>query len=567
MNQRSTNSLFFYGLLLFSYLFNLWCSVLNPPPGGYFTVDEQFIADSGVMMLYGATPRCLDWPAMPMVLVFYALGVLNWLVYWVTHAGEAHSLAGIFGLADRATYGYLTDRIPLILAGRFVQITLACGLLLAVIRLVGRSGRIPERVRGPLLVVLLLNPDTLTRFGAIRPEALAYSLSVWLTAHLLLSDADKRGFTSRALLLMGALFSQRLIFLFLMPFYLGALYWRDPHRSGRPTSRLLYWLGGILLVTLVCLPVAWTDSLVIVKAFLGGMAVKIAGVTPVGGLNTSYLTGVLADPASAIMLVLTLVGAVQLFRLYPDRVVSVLFIGSTALYALSVLRSATIFPTHTQPLRVAGLFLTAYGIGAWQLPERVGQRVPSLVTAGLTLLFVWQGTQFQMHMHQLTNQQSVVNWYNTLPANTTVAFDPDFNLLVNRSRAALASEWRAMTDSTLTRQKLDRMNQTLGGGATASSFVLMQTTLLEDERMQVIQQQILAAYTRDNQYPTPYFYVDKPGIVSYFLTDVDARQRFGQGQIRYWVSRELRPNERLVREFKALGSFPYYVYKSPVHIH
>lgn len=555
-----------YGLLALVLLFNLGFGVLQPPNLGFYTTDEQFIADSGVFMLYGATPRCLDWPAVPMLLVFQGLILGQWVLTLAQNLSAIHSLADVFAVGDQLAYNYLTNRTPLIIAGRLIQILLSVALLIPAVQIVSRSGRIPDGVRLPVIMLITINPDTLTGFGVLRPEAIAYSLAVWLTIHLLFTNSQRSDFVTIALVLAGMLFAQRLIYVFLLPFIVGALYLRDA--ENRPDSRrfdsrrFMALTGWMVVATLWWLPFFWTNLLVVAKAFAGGVAMKMTHEGSTGPFNIGFIGQTLTDPAGLVAVVLTGIGAGLFLRQYPARWVAWLFVATGSLYLLNVLRSPLIYPTHTLPVRTAGIVLLGYGIGGFgRLKTLITNWLPTVIAGVLACWFGWNGYLFQRNAHLSTNLADVLTWYNALPADTPVAMEPEFSSWVNRSTAALDFELQATNDTLLTRQKLRRLAGAVGGSVTTTAQpVLMTTSLLEDERLFTVQNQILRQYTPARTHPTPQFFSLTTGFVNYFITVQQATEGVKNGQFRYLVMAQQQPGLTPVKTYADKAGLPYFVY-------
>ena len=360
-DSRLPSSFWAYACVALVIGFHLFVTFIYPPDGGYFTTDEQFIADSGVFMVYGATPRCLDWPGIPMVLVFYLLGLGQSALNIIGAAGHGGlSAVGVFGIIDQTTNAYLLDRIPLIRAGRLVQILLVFGLLIGTVRTIYRadSARLPPVMRLPLAIILCLQYDCLVWPPAIRPEGLAYALFVCLSVQLLFGEQAQRGWRLTVLILTALLLSQRLLFVFTMPFILGTLL----VRVGPNWRQAVRIVGGLLVCLLLTMPFLWTDTLVLLKSFFGGLLMKVNGGTQASFFNWGYVQTMVLPAPTAWLPLLTVLGGVAFWRFYPSKLTAGLLVGTLALLTVSIFHSSVIYITHTLPLRAMSVLLLAYAV-------------------------------------------------------------------------------------------------------------------------------------------------------------------------------------------------------------
>ncbi len=554
-----------YGLLVAGLLFCLYWSVLNPPVGVYYTTDEQFIADSGVLMVYGLTPRCFDWPAIPMVLVYYLLTLVHIAFDLLTHLSALHGLTGIFSRIDHTIAQYFADRTAYLLAGRVLQIMLAGGLLALLIRIINRADpqRLPPVAGQLLMLLLVLNTDLLIGTTVIRPEGLAYPLAMLLTGLILVGRLTTRQSLLWGLLLTALLISQRLIFAFLLPFWLGGLLLR----TGRFSVRYLVQLSaGLLVALLLTMPFIWTDTLILVKAFAGGVLVKVNAPGHQSGFNWPFLWTSLQVPSNWIYS-LTLIGGYVFIRQYPQRAVAWLLVGTLLLYGLMVFRSSTIYPTHTLPLRCLSLPLTAYGGAAvcqW-LAERIrwwragGTLATGMFGILMGILFVAESVEYQKLNHQPLIQQSVLAWLQTLPATDTVLMPNEFEGVIRKSRSCLQRELEAIESPVMSRPKLNRIMSYIGGGNASS--VLLEATLFEDEKAAIMQHKLLIQDATQAQPADTYFYSPDVGFINYYLPREAALDDFQRGRYTYLLTDQALVEPPL-RTFNQGRGVIYFLYKS-----
>ncbi|MEZ0541948.1 hypothetical protein [Fibrella arboris] len=539
--------------------FALWISFVHPPDGGYFTTDEQFIADSGVFMLFGATPRCLDWPGIPMVLVFYLLALGQCLINLVGAAASGSlSAVGVFEVVDKTAYTYLLDRVPLIVAGRIVQILLVGGLLTWCVRIVHRAGTslLPPVLRLPLVLILCIQYDVLTSTPVIRPEGLSYALFAVASLLILFGEFPARSWRQPAtvLLLIALLISNRLLFVFTFPFLLGGLLFR----MGWSWLRVLGVLGTFLLFVLLTMPFIWTDSFVLLKAFAGGMLMKVSG-TQTSFFNWDYISSMVLPAPTVWQLALLPVGAVAFWRWYPNKGMAALLVGNLALLTLSIFHSSTIYITHTLPLRTMGLFLLAYaGYGLFQVTRR---RWVLYGLAGLLALsHVAESILLEADLLRPSTFWQAADFLKTLPANTPVLIEADFDNVTPRSKQALLRELTAIQDQTLTQLKYNRQ---FGGAIATTLPVALRTSLSEDERLAILQRQIQAQYTPPNRYADLFYFSPATGFVNYFVEQNAAFADFVKGRYTYLITHEQLPYPRVASFDQPSHGGAYYVYKTP----
>ncbi len=542
--------------------FTSWVSFIHPPDGGYFTTDEQFIADSGMFLIYGATPRCIDWPCIPLVFVFYLMSLGLCLINVISAAMDGNLTAvGVFEIIDKTAYTYLLDRIPLIMAGRFVQILLVGGLLIWCTRIIHRASAalLPPVLRLPLVVIICLQYDVLVGTPVMRPEALSYSLFAVITLLIFFGEFPKNSLRQPAtvLLLMALLISHRLTFLFTMPLLLGGLL----VRVGWNLKRALALAGTLLLFVLATIPFLWTDTFVLIKAFAGGMIVKLNGThgKQPTFFNWQYVRDMVLPTPTVWQLILLPIGALAIWRRYPYRGIAALLLGNLVLLSIAILHSSTIYIPHTLPLRTLGLLLLAYGCySLYQLTNR--RWVLYGLTALLAISNITESVNFGASLLRPWMFWQAVDFLKTLPANTPVLVESEFDNLTPRSPQALTRELAAIQDQRLTQAKYNRL---FSGKSATSVPVVLETSLSEDERLGLLQRQILVKYTPMNKYADLYYFSPATGFVNYFVEQKPAFADFVKGRYTYLITHEQLPYPRVAQFDQPSHGGPYYVYKTP----
>ena len=233
-----------YTVLAILWIYTFYVSVLTPPFFGYFTVDENFIADSGIFLWYGKTPRCLDWPATPSLLTFFLRFGVAVVGSIVSASGQLHGVFDVFEQFDLQAYQYFISREKFLLIGRALQLIEVGLILVFLIRFLYRQ-------RHPLLtdisrpvIALIAITSYAVWFNApvLRPEALSGSLFLYLMARLLFTDQ----LTNRQIYWLAALFgvilAERLIFIFVTPILLGGVYFLAVKDRWRMLLRCMFCL-------------------------------------------------------------------------------------------------------------------------------------------------------------------------------------------------------------------------------------------------------------------------------------------------------------------------------------
>lgn len=555
-----------YLFLGFTTTYNLYWGVFNPPTGNYFTTDEQFIADSGVLMLYGLTPRCLDWPAIPMVLLYYVLTLLHSGFDLLMHVSGLKSLPDLFTRIDQLVAQYFMDRSPYLMAGRLIQITLTTGLLAGLVKVFHRADyrRLPPLTGLFLSLLVVINADVLSATTVIRPEALAYPLCMVLTGLLLFGKLATPRSQFICLLLTALLISQRLIFIVMLPFWIGGLLLRINRFSVRS---LVGVSGGLLGLLFLTMPFLWTDTLVLIKAFAGGVLVKVGALGQPLGFNWSYLLNSAQIPANWVY-GLTPIGAYFFIRQYPQRSVAWLFVITIFLYGIMVFRSSVIYSTHTMPLRCLSWPLIAYagvGIceGLWGNTQvaRIGVGILGIA---LAFLVVWEGIDFEKCSHQPLTKYEVVAWFDTLPASATVLMPNDFEGVMVKSRRCLERERTAIEDSALASLKMQRLMSYVGGRNDKVALpVLWQVTMSEDEKAALIQHDLLIQYSPKRQPADTYFFSTSVGFINYYLPQEQALNDFEAGRYTYAIVDQPLAHQTPLKVFNQGWGVTYYAYARP----
>ncbi|MBU1820222.1 MAG: hypothetical protein KKG00_01755, partial [Bacteroidetes bacterium] len=208
-----------YSVLTIIWLYTFYVSVLAPPFFGYFTVDENFVADSGVFLWYGNTPRCLDWPATPSVLIFFVMFGVMIVYQTLSGMGEVNQVLDLFEGIDRVAYGYISSRQELLLAGRTIQLIIVGAVMWLFIRFLFQKQHSLLNDTSRMVLTVLILTSYILWFNApvLRPEAISGSIFMYLLARLLFSDTLRVRDSYFLAVLFGIILAERLLFVFIAP--------------------------------------------------------------------------------------------------------------------------------------------------------------------------------------------------------------------------------------------------------------------------------------------------------------------------------------------------------------
>ncbi len=549
------------GILAVIWLYTFYQSVICGPPSGYYTSDENFVADSGVFLWYGNTPRCLDWPATPSVLLFFIMfGVVAlWSV-----VSRASSFSGIFDALehfDFTAYTYLQDREGYILAGRAIQLVLVGGIIFLTIRYLFRSGHplLTPLLKGILGTVIVTSYVLWFNAPFLRPEALSGSLFIYLLCRLLFTETPDRSEMIRWAALFALIVAERLIFLFVSPLVFFRMYQCLPERKWRGV-----FLGIVVtgLVFVVFCPFIFTDPFVILKAFGGGILAKMQDAPMATFFNMTYIGTYFENPVSYLIVALAALGIASLGA--KQRVFVGVIAANLALFLFLVLRSAKIYDTHVLPAGVITLFLVSFGIGfvAERLPGKRAWAAAALV-AVISLSQLHAVYSFQVLSHKPRTLDVVLDWIYSMPEGTRLLLPPGgFEFILPRTLACLERNFAANHDEARQQRKIrfllgDDKDDRTAFPVVANSF------LFEDEALYASQYRLLMKYNHLTRRRYDYdVYIENDILANTYLLRSTAVEGFRRGDYEYYISDvEESGFGAPFRVFSLPGSATYYVYR------
>ena len=539
--------------------------VIIPPFHGYYTTDENFVADSGVLLWYGNTPRGLDWPASPSMLFYYLVFGIACFKSILANSGNIHGLVSVFESFDLEAYKYLWDREPYILLGRAVQILVVGYILYQTIRLIHKRNHLllTSSLQLFLPIVLVASTITFANMPVLRPEAISGSLFILLIARLIFTDSLTTRDMITCAVLFGLILAQRLIFAFFIPFYVIAVFLLV---SQHKVKNVLFSLLIMMLSFIIFCPFIISDTLVIMKSFVGGIIAKMND-KPMGTFfNMEYLKVYFSEPINYIILILSALGIFQILKM--KKILYYVLIGNLFLFLFLVLRSSKIYDTHVLPAGVINLFLVGFGLSyIAEKGKATGQKIALVFTAILVFSSFSEAYAQHKRVHARLNMHAASEWILSLPSGTKMLMNPEFEFYIPKTEACLLRE-KAQNLDTL--KMIKKINFLLGnkGAAELSEKdlpVIANAFAFEDEKQYDAQYRILLKYASSEKRKMYDYdiYFDAIELASHSVQTQEAIKEFRAGKYEYMVTEYQLDGKTPVRIFnKDEGSY-YYVYNNP----
>ncbi|MCF0055701.1 hypothetical protein [Dyadobacter sp. CY356] len=555
-----------YSLLALVILSVFISGVIFPPFHGYYTTDENFVADSGVWMWYGNTPRGLDWPASPSMLFYFIIFGVACFKSIIANSGSIHGLVSIFESFDLEAYKYLWDREPYILLGRAFQILIVGYILYKTIRLIHKRNHflLTDSLRLFLPVVLVASTILFANLPVLRPEAISGSVFILLLARLVFTDSISIKDVVICSILFGLILAQRLIFAFFIPFYIAAVFLLVPQDK---IKNVLFSLLVIFVSFIVFCPFIISDTLVVMKSFVGGIIAKMND-KPMGTFfNMEYLKIYFAEPVNYIILALSIIGIVKLLR--TKKVIYYVLIGNLLLFLFLVLRSSKIYDTHVLPAGVVTLFLIGLGLSyIVELGKKWGFKVALGLVIIISLFHFNEAYAQHKRVHATVNMHTASNWILTLPSGTKMLLNPELEFYIPKTQECLLRE---KTQNLDTLKMIKKLNFLLGnkGAAELSEEnlpIIANAFAFEDEKQYDAQYRILLKYvsTEKRKMFDYDIYFDSIELASHSVQTEEAINEFKAGKYLYMVTDLQLQGIKPIKIFNKDEGAYYYVYDSRI---
>lgn len=554
-----------YSTLALIWLYTFYVSVLTPPFFGYFTVDENFIADSGVFLWYGSTPRCLDWPATPSLLTFFILFGISILHQVATGLPQLHGVMDVFEQFDVKAWEYLADREGFLLVGRTIQLLEVGVVMVLLVRFLYRAQHplLTPVSRSVLALVIITSYVVWFNAPVLRPEALSGSLFLYVLARLVFAER----LTLRATYLLAALFgvilAERLLFVFVAPILVGGIYFLSEKNRISATLRGMALTVGVFMV--LC-PFILSDPLVVLKSFVGGILAKMNDKPMQTVFNGEFIRHYFQNPVNYLVVAAGGAGVWVLLR--ERKHFYIVLVANWLFFLFLVLRSAKIYDTHVLPAGL--LLLLAVGLGITFVSEKVGRRGPWVAVA-LTLLVafsnLYEYLQFQKRSHTVSNIESAYHWLHKLPGTPRLLVHPELEFYLPKTNEILVREWEQNRDTLKMARKLNYILGVRGEAFDGSQPLplVAGSFAFEDERLYEIQYQLLIKY--NDRSPVKKFnyevYLENTELASHSVPTGEAIKDFRQGRYDYMVTEIQLEGLEPVRMFSNDLHEPIYCYASP----
>ena len=443
-------------------------------------------------MWYGNTPRCLDWPASPSLLIFFGLFGLDAAHRIIENLNGMAGFADVFTQVDLAAFDYLTHRQELLLVGRVIQLGLVGIIILFTIRFIYRSSHplLAGTGRHMLAFLTVTSATIWINAPVLRPEALSGSIFLYIIVRMVFSRELTPRESYLLTVLFGVVLAERLLFVFVAPVVLGGIYFLSPRQKWQLTWRALLLIVGVFMI--LC-PFILTDPLVVMKSFFGGILAKMQDKPMPTAFNETFIKDYFKSPVSYGWVALSILGGWALIR--ERKAFYLLLLANWLVFLLLVLRSAKIYGSHVLPAAVFTLLVAAVGVHFLAVKIPRGRLIAGLlvvVFASASLLEIYQS---QIVSHRRTSVAEAAVWVGTLPGKSRLLVHPDLETYLPKSRACLLRESEQNRDTLKMVRKLGYLIGGKGGKIDTGPLPYVAYVFaFEDERLYEIQYQLLLRY-------------------------------------------------------------------------
>ena len=553
-----------YTLLGLVMILLFFCSVIYPPFHGYYTTDENFVADSGVLLWYGNTPRGLDWPAAPHMLFFYVSFGLSCLGSVILNINSIDGLISVFDVFDFEAYRFLTNREPFILFGRSFQLIFVAFILHRVIELIYRRNHflLTDSVKLFLPILIITSTFVLETSPILRPEAISGNIFILLLTAIIFTDTLTKKDIAVFSALFGFLLAERLIFAFFLPFYLGAVFLLS---SQNRFLKSVFAVSMILISFILFCPFIISDTLVVMKSFVGGIIAKMNDKPMDTIFNVDYILLYLKEPVRLVTLALTFLGLFVLLK--SRKTVYYILIINLLLFMLLVLRSSLIYDTHVLPAGIITLFLVSFGVS--YIVERFGHQGQKLSFAVILVIAFYNinlAFKYQVRVHTRQNLHDAYDWISTLPSETRMLLNPEFEFYLPKAQSCLMREQSLNVDN---RKMIRKLNYLLGSKAGMEVEgknlpIIANAFAFEDERQYEAQYKILLKYTATEKHKVFDYdvYFNSVELASHAVQTELAFSNFHTGSYEYLVTEKQLLDCEPIKVFDKESGNQFYVYKT-----
>lgn len=568
MWENRLRPLYLYILFAVLWGYCFFSGVISPPFSSYYTFDESFIADSGVFLWYGITPRILDWPASPSVLIYGIIFGFSVLYNMITRFSELTGFLDAFVVLDETAYAYLFDREPYMIAGRVIQLLIVSGVMLWTLRFLFRQEHPLLAGPGRYCVALLLVSShlVLNNANVIRPEAISAIFFIHILCRFLFSERLDRSAVMTLSVLFGLVAAERLIFLFMTPLFFAGIFLLSG-KEGRNAVRIS--LGIFLLAFFAFCPFILADPLIISKAFFGGILAKVNDNPMDSFFNWQFIKTYFDNPTGYLGLALTFLG---LYRLWKSRNLFYwIVVGNWLVFLFLVLRSSKIYDPHVLPAALINLLFM--GIGLKTLVDLAGAKREYLAwIAGIAVVVgeVAMVIGYHSWVRRDTNEYEAIRWIRKeIPGESRLLVNIGTGLFLAPNDEALERRIVATDNKESQLRKLGYLmglNQVSKSRLNEEEMPLSASAFaFEDESLFRVQYRLLQKYgkTEKRKRFDADIYVEDNTLFYHGILLPEALERFMNGEYQYMVTGQRLEVITPVKEFSGQDGDPIRIYKAP----
>ena len=556
-------------ILLTLLAISFYHGIISPPPLITFTTDENFIGESGIFLLFGMTPRALEWAALPSTLIAYLMFILWCGFTLLKNLSSIHGLPDILTVFDKNAFYYLNHREEFVIWERWIQLILIGFIIYRTIQFILNSKHpiLKPEIKLILTILCVCSDVIWVSVPLIRPEALSGSLFLYLIVRLLFTEIITPKITSILLIIFILTFTQRLIFLFFGPFVVGTIL---IHLWQQKISWKTYsnYIGIVILALFALMPFIITDTFVVLKSFLGGVFTKINHDKMDTYFNMSYINNFVTEPINLIFSVFCFIGMWYLVKLHTSKSITIIFILNFLFILFSSLKAAQLYNTHTFPLSMMAIIMIAFGIYGLSIFIKVNQRklVLGILTVILFVNTVWTVQKNKASViGQQQNLADAIAWIKSLNNNEKILLSLDFDGLIPKNKTCLLLEYEANESDDYRMKKLSNLLK-MPITDSLNKFtlpILAQSFAFEDEKLFDTQYQIALKYVDTDtakRFDTDYFFKNNNNM-SHCYVESEALNRFKEGKYHYIISQVQIPDLKPVKSFLKGGGDVFRVYE------
>ena len=556
-------------ILIMFLMVSIYYGILSPPPLITYTTDENFIGESGIFLLYGNTPRALEWAALPSIFIAYAL-FLVWCGFLILKSiSSAHGLPDILTIIDKNAFYYLNHREEFVIWERWIQIFVVGFIIYKTIQFIIYSKHpiLKSEIRIILMLLCLCTDAIWITIPVIRPEALSGSLFLYIIVRILFTEKITLQIATTLLILFILTFTQRLIFVFFSPFVIGSILIHLWEQKIIWKTYLKYFLI-VILALFALMPFIITDTMVVMKSFLGGVFIKINHNQMDTYFNMEFINNFFNKPINIFFSIFAIIGSWFWVKLYSSKFISFLFIANFLFILFSSLKAAQLYSTHTFPLSIMAIIMIGFGIDS--IIKLVKGNLKKWVLEILALFLIFNSF-WAIHKsniaitEQLQNIADAVSWVKGLENNEKIALTLDFDGLIPKNKACLLREYDANASDNYRIHKLAKLLK-MPLSDSISKFtipILAQSFAFEDEKLFDTQYQIALKYVDSDstkRFDTVYFFENNNNMSHCILKD-QALRSFQAGKYKYIISKDQIPNLTPVKSFIKNGGDIFWAYE------